>query len=148
MEPAKFKPRVVIVDDDEDAVAFFVNAFSDEFEVIGVTAPEEVLARVDGNVAVAVVDERMPRLSGVEVLGRLQAEKPEVIRILLTAYANFDRLAAAVNEAGIFRYLAKPWCNEEMRQVLRQAVEVHRLREENRQLVHRLQRERNLLVAQ
>src|SRR2546426_8347980 len=133
MEPAKLKPRVVIVDDDEDVVAFFVNAFSDEFEVIGVTAPEEVLARVDGNVAVAVVDERMPRRSGVEVLSRLQAEKPEIIRILLTAYANFDRLAAAVNEAGIFRYLAKPWCNEEMRQVLRQAAEVHRLREENRQ---------------
>ncbi len=148
MESAKPKPRVVIVDDDEDVVASFVNAFSDEFEVIGVTMPEEALARVDGNVAVAVVDERMPRLCGVEVLCRLQAEKPEVIRILLTAYADFDRLVAAVNEADIFRFLAKPWRDEEMRQVLHQAAEMHRLREENHQLLHRLQRERDTLVSQ
>jgi two-component system response regulator HupR/HoxA len=139
---------VVIVDDDEDIVASFVNAFSDEFEVIGVTSPEEALARVNRSVAVAVVDERMPRLSGVEVLRHLQAEKPEVIRILLTAYADFDRLAAAVNEAGIFCFLAKPWRDEEMRQTLRQAVEIHHLREENRQLIRRLQQERDTLASQ
>ena len=95
MEPTK--PRVVIVDDDEDVVASFVNAFSDEFEVIGVTVPEEALARIDESVAVAVVDERMPRISGVRILRRLQAEKPGVMRILLTGFADPKNSPYAVN---------------------------------------------------
>lgn len=130
MEPTK--PRVVIVDDEKDVVDSFVNAFSDEFEVIGVTEPEEALACIDDSVAVAVVDERMPRISGVEILKRLQAEKPEVMRILLTAYADPKKLKVAINEAGIFRYVAKSGNDEEIqeiRQVLRQAVEERRKRD-------------------
>jgi two-component system response regulator HupR/HoxA len=142
------KPQVLIVDDDKDVVASFINAFSDEFEVIGVTAPEEALACIDNNVVVAVVDERMPRISGVEILKRLRAEKPEVMRILLTGFADFKKWRAAVNEAGIFRYLEKPWQEEEMRRALHQAAEMYRLREENRQLIIRLQGERDLLAAQ
>jgi two-component system response regulator HupR/HoxA len=51
-------------------------------------------------VVVAVVDERMPHISGIELLRRLMVEKPEIIRILLTAYADFERLADAINKAG------------------------------------------------
>jgi DNA-binding NtrC family response regulator len=96
----------------------------------------------------AVVDERMPKVSGIDLLSRLKTEKPSVIRILLTAYADFERLATAINAAGIFRFVTKPWRDEEMRQVLHQAAELYALKEENRQLLRRLQNERDTLALQ
>jgi two-component system, NtrC family, response regulator HupR/HoxA len=148
MESMKLKPRVIIIDDDADVMASFVSEFSDEFDVTGFTSPEEVLPRLDDRVVVAVVDERMPHISGIELLRRLQAERPEIIRILLTAYADFERLAAAINKAGIFRFVSKPWRDEEVRQILHQAAELHRLRKDNQELVCRLQHERDTLASQ
>jgi two-component system, NtrC family, response regulator HupR/HoxA len=148
MQATKCKPRVVIVDDDADVMTSFVNEFSDEFDIAGFTRAEEALSHLDDRVVVAVVDERMPHISGIELLRRLQSERPEIIRVLLTAYADFDRLAAAINDAGIFRFVAKPWRDEEVRQVLGQAAEVHRLRKDNQDLVGRLQVERDLLESQ
>jgi two-component system response regulator HupR/HoxA len=148
MESMSLRARVVIVDDDADVMASFVSEFSDEFDVVGFTAPEEAMARLDDRVVVAVVDERMPQISGIEVLSRLQATSPNIIRILLTAYADFDRLAAAINTAGIFRFVSKPWRDDELRQILHQAAELHRLREENRRLMSRLQQERDTLASQ
>ena len=54
-----------------------------------------------------------------------------MIRVLLTVYADFERLAAAINNAGIFRFVSKPWRDEELRQVLHQAAELYRLRKDN-----------------
>src|SRR5262245_58040009 len=98
MESAKLKTRVVIVDDDEDIVNSFINQFSDEFDVTAIHWTRDTTWEIEGThfddgVAVAVVDERMPYISGIEVLSRLQAEKPEIKRILLTGYADFSKLA-------------------------------------------------------
>jgi two-component system, NtrC family, response regulator HupR/HoxA len=147
MKSTDLKPRVIVVDDDADVMASFVSEFSDEFDVVGFTSPAQALPQLH-DVVVAVVDERMPHMSGIEVLHRLQTDRPDIMRVLLTAYADFERLAAAINRAGIFRFVSKPWRDEEMRQVLRQAVEVHKLRRENQQLVGRLQQECDTLASQ
>jgi signal transduction histidine kinase len=87
---------------------------------------------------VILSDQRMPGISGVELLRQAKLVRPETTRLLFTAYADIRAVIDAINQGHIFRYLAKPWDPDELRVVVRQAVEHHELIVEKNRLVAEL----------
>jgi signal transduction histidine kinase len=98
----------------------------------------EVLRSVETFHAV-MSDQRMPGMSGVDLLREAKAIRPETTRLLFTAHADIRAVIDAINQGHVFRYLAKPWDPDELRAVVRQAVEHHDLIVEKNRLVAELQ---------
>ena len=88
---------------------------------------------------VILSDQRMPGMTGVEVLRQAKAIRPETTRLLFTAYADIRTVIDAINQGHVFRYLAKPWDPDELEAVVRQAVEHHDLIVEKNRLLAELQ---------
>lgn len=92
--------------------------------------------------AVVVADFRMPEMDGVEFLAEVRRRSPRAERVLLTAFADEDALERGINEAGISRFLRKPWQREMLVSILEQSMQQARLRHENTILMDRI-RSRN-----
>ena len=102
------KPRVAIVDDDPLIVESFADEFSEEFQVLEFTSPLKAselsaLRQMD----VIIADYRMPELDGITFLEKVKLFRPNLTRILFTAYADLGCLSRAINQASIFHYIAK-----------------------------------------
>jgi len=109
--------------------------------VFGATNGREALDLLDAHpeIAVAIIDQRMPEMTGPEFIARSMERRPDLIRIILTAYQDIGSLIDAINAGTIFRYIEKPWKKEEMLQAVHQGLEVYRLRAENLRLNEELQ---------
>ncbi len=106
-----------------------------EFRVVraeGGARALEILAAE--KVAVIVTDNRMPGMTGVELLRRSQEHAPEATRIVLTAYTDVDSLMEAVNTGRIYHFIPKPWDPNELRVVVRRAAERYELAQDNARL--------------
>lgn len=130
--------RILYVDDDTANLTVMKAACGAEFGVL--TAGDgrsalELMERHD--VAVVLADQRMPGMTGVDVLERVRADYPSVIRVLVTAYSDIREASAAINRAHVHRYLRKPWQPEELRTLLRDALHVHRTEDRLRELERR-----------
>jgi signal transduction histidine kinase len=94
-----------------------------------------------------MADQRMPGLSGSELLAQVAALEPDVTRILMTAYADIEAVMQAINQGKIYYYVRKPWDSNELEAIIDKAVEYHDLLCERRRLVAELQRANNELEA-
>jgi len=99
----------------------------------------EVLAR--DKVDLIISDMRMPEMDGARFLEQARARWPEVARILLTGYADIGSTIAAINRGEIYRYIAKPWDDNEILLTVREALEHRRLKSENERLLALSQRQ-------
>ena len=130
---------VVVVDDEEDNLDAFRFAFRKSFRLhyakSGAEALE-LLLRIEP--AVVVADQRMPGMSGIELLRAVKARFPDCHAILLTAYAELEVLVDAVNSGAVDRYVAKPWDSKEFPCVLRQGIASFMTLRENRRLREQL----------
>ena len=117
---------ILLVDDEAmvlDSLKSFLELETD-FRVEAFLSPEEALEFAAGNeVDLALSDFLMPGLNGIEFLGRLAEVQPHAPRILLTGYADKDSAIRAINELGLFQYIEKPWNNDDLLIVLRNALE-------------------------
>ncbi len=93
----------------------------------------ELLAE-ETDIAVIVSDQRMPEMTGVEFLHKARHVAPDAVRILLTGYADIEASIAAINRGAIFRYLTKPWDDDDLLQSIGDAVNNYLLVSENRRL--------------
>ena len=80
----------------------------------------------------------MPEMTGIEFLESIIEEVNDPIRILLTGYADIDAVIGAINKGQVYRYMTKPWREDEMKQVIQNAYEVYHLRERNKRLTEDL----------
>jgi two-component system response regulator HupR/HoxA len=130
---------VVVVDDEPDILRSFALSYGDEFDVHTADSGARSLDLLRAHdAAVIVADQRMPVMSGVEFLERSMALRPDANRIILTGYTDVESIVEAINRSRIFRYVTKPWENEELRLTLRRAVEMFQLARENARLVEEL----------
>jgi two-component system response regulator HupR/HoxA len=140
---------VLVVDDESDILRAFELSYGDDFTVLtaqGGARALDVLANED--VSVIVSDQRMPGMDGSEFLERSMAVRPNSVRIVLTGYTDIDALVRAVNRSRIYRYLTKPWDDEEMRTALTRAIELFNLTRENARLVEELKRANERLTVE
>jgi adenylate cyclase len=96
---------------------------------------------------VVVSDQRMPEISGVDLLQTVRQRHPDVVRILLTGYTEMNIAVEAINRGEIFRLVTKPWNDEELKATLRQAFDTHDLKSEIRRL-NQVTREQNLKLQE
>jgi two-component system probable response regulator PhcQ len=115
---------VLAVDDEPEVLDSLRRTLRNEgYPVLCTTSPLEALALVDrGAAQVVIADIDMPEMSGTELVARIQASHPEVVRILLTGDASLESALAAINEGGVHRYLTKPWQKDKLRGVVREAL--------------------------
>lgn len=130
--------RILYVDDDAANLTVMKAACAAEFDVVTATSGAAALEILTSQeVAVVLADQRMPGMTGVDVLEHVRTESPATVRVLVTAYSDIHEAAAAINRAHVHRYLRKPWQPEELRTLLRDALEVHRTHERLRELERR-----------
>ena len=130
---------ILVVDDEPDNLDAFRFNFKKSFRILTAQSGTEGLAILQKErVAVLVTDQRMPRMTGLEFLGRARAISPDAVPIILTAYNDADVLIEAINLGHVYRYVTKPWDAKEMRGVLLQALERYHLRAENNRLAEQL----------
>jgi len=138
------KLRLMVVDDESDNLDLLYRTFRREFQVFRAeSAPEalQILAE-EGEMAVIISDQRMPRMNGTELLSQVAKHYPDTIRILLTGYTDVEDLVDAINSGNVFKYVTKPWNPEELRLVVQQAAETYRLvKQRIRELNRALRRE-------
>ncbi len=141
------KPKILYVDDEKDNLFIFSVAFRHHYHVLTALSGEEALARFADNpdVAVVVADQRMPGMTGVELLSRIRERDPEVVRVILTAYTDVPDIIEAINRGQIYHYAVKPWVEQDLLHLLGKAVETHRLLRENRRLLTELAEKNRLL---
>jgi response regulator RpfG family c-di-GMP phosphodiesterase len=126
MTASHHTPTILIVDD-EEMVLTALRSFLEletKYRVLTCDSPRAALDVVrDERVDVIVADFMMPEMDGIEFLRQARELRPHATRILLTGYADMGNAIRAINEAGLYHYLEKPWDNERFKLVVRNGVE-------------------------
>ena len=141
MERTRLYRKVLVVDDEPDVLSSVHDLLRMSYEVVTCQRPSEALdhLKTASDIAVILSDQRMPGMTGVQLLQQAQAIRPETTRLLFTAYAEIRTVIDAINEGHVFRYITKPWEPEELESVIRQAVERHDMILERNRLLAELQ---------
>jgi FixJ family two-component response regulator len=142
------RPRILIVDDEEAILETMTFTFMDLYDVLTTIDPTKALSILKENqpVSVVITDQRMPGMTGVELLKQVYEQFPETVRIILTGFADSEATINAINDGHIYGYINKPWEPDELKTIVRRATELHALSLENRRLVDDL-RDANLFLG-
>lgn len=146
---ANLRSRLLIVDDEEAILETMTYTFEDDYEVLTATDPRRGLEILDDNAPVAAVitDQRMPGMTGVEFLTRVFEKHPTTTRMILTGFADMEAILRAINDGHVYAYISKPWEPDQLKQVVRRAVEHHKLQAQNLKLLSDLRQSNALLEA-
>src|SRR5688572_16912743 len=136
---AQRRHTVLVVDDEADVVASVKDLLRLDYKVLGATRAADGLALLENNeVHVVMTDQRMPEISGVELLTRVRERWPDAIRLLFTGYADIRAVIDAINQGNVYRYITKPWDPDELMTLIRDACGQHDLRAERKRLIEEL----------
>jgi len=126
------REQVLFVDDERDVTqSMKASLRRAPFDVVTCNSGDEALALLEkGGIAVVVSDERMPGMSGCELLTIVRDRYPDVMRIILTGQASMEATISAINQAAVFRFLSKPVSREVLVGCVMTAIEAKREREE------------------
>jgi response regulator RpfG family c-di-GMP phosphodiesterase len=139
---ASSKHTLLVVDDEPDVCDSVHDLLRREFRVLKARSAAEGYKLMETNeVHIIMTDQRMPQVTGVEMLSQVRQGHPRAVRMLFTGYADFDSIISAINQGHVFQFLKKPWQPEELEGAVREAArEYDRLVEQAEQL-HRLESE-------
>ena len=133
------KPTVIVVDDEPDQLQAFRLNFRRDFDLHLANSGAEALKMLEENeAAVLLTDQRMPGMTGVELLEKAKEVRPDTVRMVVTAFKDASSILDAVNKGDVYRYVVKPWNADEMRITIRRALERYQLVKENQRLVVQL----------
>lgn len=119
------KPCVVLIDDEERILRSLAMLLRSRYDVLATTDPVQVLDWVRQRpVHVVISDQRMPTISGVDLLRQIREHSPRSMRLLLTGYADLAAVEAAVNDGEIFRFLEKPWEGPKLLEIVALAAQI------------------------
>lgn len=124
---------ILFLDDELNVLNALRRVFQDEGRnLILTTSPEEARQSIaQGGIAVVVSDQRMPTVSGIQFLEEVKKASPQTVRILLTGHADMSLAMDAINKGSVYRFLMKPWDDDELRVILTQAAAHYALVTEN-----------------
>lgn len=142
------RPTILVVDDEPEVLHSVHDLLRLEYRVISCSDGAEALRTLEspGEIQVVMSDQRMPGMSGVEVLRHAKRLRPEATRLLFTAYADIKAVVDAINQGSVYRYITKPWDPDELQLVVRQAVEKHDMVVEKSRLVAELEESNQRLL--
>lgn len=114
------KPKLLYVDDEADNLELFTLQFSKDFDITTCGGGDEALRILgeDSGIDILLTDERMPGMSGVELLEKVVKGYPHLIRIIVSAFSDSERLLNAINRGGAHEYIVKPWRRAEVKECI------------------------------
>src|ERR1700743_4014251 len=131
---------VLYIDDEINNLNSFKASFRRDFEIYTAQSAREGRKILDSyEIGVIITDQRMPGITGIEFLESILTIYPDTIRILLTGFSDMNAVMDAINRGQVYKYLVKPWQNEELKLYIQNALEFYHLRKENKELARRLQ---------
>jgi DNA-binding NtrC family response regulator len=144
--------KIVIVDDEPANLRLLERLFRQDYKVLTAGSGEEALGLLaQHDTALLITDQRMPNMSGLELLKRTAELRPHMVRMILTGYTDVGTLVEAINSGLVYQYVTKPWSNEDLRLTVARALEHyesirtrHELEMKNRRLASRLDEIRQL----
>ena len=119
---------ILYVDDEEKSLKYFTRAFNDTFRIFTATNAQDgyrLLEEHKDEIGIIMSDQRMPGEQGVQFLERARRLRPQIIRMLVTAYADLDAAIAAVNAGAIYKYVTKPWDVPDLQMTLKRGMEFY-----------------------
>lgn len=133
------KIKVLYLDDEEQNLHAFKASFRREFEIFTTTSAQEAVQHLNEHVChVVISDQKMPEVSGVEFFELIVEDFPDPARILLTGFSDLEAVIDAINKGRIFRYLTKPWDENDVRMSIKNGYDLWQsrvvLRERNKEL--------------
>ena len=131
--------NVLYIDDEPHNLIAFKAAFRRDFNVFLANSAKEACKIVDENdIHVILSDQRMPVTTGIEFFESIIETHPEPIRILITGYTDIDAVIDSINRGQVYKYLTKPWNEEDIKIFITKAYEVFSLRRKNEELSRKL----------
>ncbi|HEY4559413.1 MAG TPA: EAL domain-containing protein [Lysobacter sp.] len=121
---------LLLLDDEENVLRSLVRLFRrDGYQILTANSVREAFDLLASNrVQVIVSDQRMPDMSGTEFLGRVRDLYPDTVRMVLSGYTDLATITDAINHGAIYRFLTKPWDDDELREHIRAAFRAHERR--------------------
>jgi two-component system probable response regulator PhcQ len=117
---------ILYVDDEAMSLKYFTANFEDKFRIMTAPSAAEAFRLFElhkDDIGILIADQRMPSMTGVELLERVRQQRPKMLRMLVTAYSDLDAAIAAVNTGSIYKYISKPWDIPELEITLMRAME-------------------------
>jgi len=131
--------NVLYVDDEVHNLTSFKAGFRRLFNVFIANSAVEGRKILESElIHVIITDQRMPVTTGIEFLESIIPDYPDPIRILLTGYADINAVIDAINKGQVYKYIQKPWMDDDLRINIEKAYEIYSLRQENRELTEQL----------
>lgn len=128
-------PTVLVVDDELRSLETLRRILEDDFDVkTALTIPEAEKILQQEWVQIILCDQRMPELTGVEFLMQVREKWPDVIRMIISGYTDSEDIINALNDAGIYQYISKPWHPEKLIPILKNACNLFELQRQNESL--------------
>ena len=146
--------KILIVDDEPANLRLMERLFRREYQVVTALAGKEGLEILkQHDIALIISDQRMPGMTGIEFLKSAAALRPQTVRIILTGYTDVNALVEAINSGVVYKYVTKPWLNEDLQQAVRRGIEnyeagklAHNLALINNRLTDQLKTAREVFV--
>jgi class 3 adenylate cyclase len=143
MSPNSFEDEkftILYIDDEYQNLVSFKATFRRNYHIeTAQSAAEAHQLLHDKDIDLIIADQRMPEMTGVQFFERIIPEFPDIIRIILTGYADVEAIVHAINKGSIFRYITKPWDENDLRMTIENARQIYLLQKHNRVLFEQLQ---------
>lgn len=126
--------NILYVDDEENNLIAFKASFRRYFNIYTANSATEAETLLSKNtIHVLITDQRMPETLGTELLAKAAIDYPDQVRILLTGFSDIEALKDAVNKGQIFRYLSKPWNDDELKKTIEESYHVYHIKKEEQE---------------
>lgn len=151
------KYHILYVDDEQDNLIAFKAVFRRHYKISLALSGAEAVTKMDSEpIDLIISDQRMPKMTGVELLENVRNTHPDVIRMVLTGYSDVQAIIDAINKGQVYHYITKPWDVDELRVIMNNALEAARLKRQNRilekerneLLLHKAQAEKEHILSQ
>ena len=116
--------KILVVDDETANLRLLERLFRGTYEVHSAASAAEAIELLEvHDISLIVSDQRMPGMTGIEFLKCAAEMRPQTVRIMLTGYSDAEALVEAINSGAVYKYLTKPWVNDELMQTAKRALQ-------------------------
>jgi len=139
--PEDLNYTILYVDDEYNNLVVFENAFFIHYNILTAISGQEALKIIRENeIHLIITDQKMPGMTGIELLEEISPEFPDIPSMIITAYSDVDFIIPAINKCGIFSYILKPWDSRELKITIDNALAKYQLSMDNKMLLGNLRK--------